>query len=142
MVVQYVINGYRFVIVAGFYQQIIWALEMAATSFGFAIATFAGQNLGQEMRTYQRRCPVLGKMAVGTACAISVIMMVFGRKILILYITGDSQEVETVLNVAYKYLVIMVLLLSVLYLLHVYRSALQSMGDTVMPMVSGIVRWL
>ena len=56
-----------------------------------------------------------------------------------LYITGDTLEVEAVLNVAYKYLFIMVSLLFILYLLHVYRSALQGMGDTVMPMVSGIV---
>ena len=56
-----------------------------------------------------------------------------------LYITGDTLEVEAVLNVAYKYLFIMVSLLFILYLLHVYRSALQGMGDTVMPMVSRIV---
>ena len=143
MVVQYVINGYGFVIVAGFTatNRLYGLLEMAATSFGFAIATFAGQNLGaKKYGRIREGVNSLVKMAVGTACAISVIMMVFGRKILMLYITGDSQEVEAVLNVAYKYLVIMVLLLSVLYLLHVYRSALQGMGDTVMPMVSGIVK--
>ena len=33
---------------------------------------------------------------------------------------------------------LIVVLLSVLYLLHLYRSALQGMGDTVIPMVSGI----
>ena len=33
---------------------------------------------------------------------------------------------------------LIVVLLSVLYLLHLYRSALQGMGDTVIPMLSGI----
>ena len=111
-----------------------------AISFGFAIATFAGQNLGaKKYGRIREGVNSLVKMAVGTACAISVIMIAFGRKVLMLYITGDTLEVEAVLNVAYKYLFIMVSLLFILYLLHVYRSALQGMGDTVMPMVSGIV---
>lgn len=142
MVVQYVINGYGFIIVAGFTatNRLYGLLEMAAISFGFAIATFAGQNLGaKKYERIREGVTSLVKVAVGTACAISVIMIAFGRKVLMLYITGDTLEVEAVLNVAYKYLFIMVSLLFILYLLHVYRSALQGMGDTVMPMVSGIV---
>ena len=40
--------------------------------------------------------------------------------------------------VAYYYLALMSIGLSVLYVLHVTRSAIQGMGNTVMPMVSGI----
>ena len=42
------------------------------------------------------------------------------------------------MDVAYQYLSIMSLCLPILYLLHVIRSALQGMGDTLLPMVSGL----
>ena len=48
-------------------------------------------------------------------------------------------DAPAVLDVAYRYLCVMCAALSVLYLLYVYRSALQGMGDTVIPMISGIV---
>lgn len=41
--------------------------------------------------------------------------------------------------VAYRYLFIMGVMLFVLYLLHVYRSSLQGMGDTIVPMASGFI---
>ena len=47
MVVQYVINGYGFIIVAGFTatNRLYGLLEMAAISFGFSIATFAEDRI-------------------------------------------------------------------------------------------------
>ena len=36
----------------------------------------------------------------------------------------------------------MSVMLFVLYLLHVYRSALQGMGDTIVPMLSGFIEML
>ena len=43
------------------------------------------------------------------------------------------------LDIAYRYLFTMSSGLFILYLLHAYRSALQGMGDTVIPMVSGVM---
>ena len=43
------------------------------------------------------------------------------------------------LAIAYRFLCIMSAMLFILYLLHVYRSALQGMGDTLIPMSSGII---
>ena len=45
------------------------------------------------------------------------------------------------MNIAYHYLAIMSICLPILYILHVVRSALQGMGDTLLPMVSGIVEF-
>ena len=42
------------------------------------------------------------------------------------------------LTIAYNYLAVMGATLIILYLLHIYRSALQGMGDTLIPMCSGI----
>ena len=56
--------------------------------------------------------------------------------------TGTPQEVTEALGTAYRYLSIMSALLPVLYILHVLRSSLQGMGDTVMPMVSGLAEFV
>ena len=66
-------------------------------------------------------------------------MLLFGSSILSIFISGDAQTVEQVLHVAYTYLSVMAYTLVILYFLHIYRSALQGMGDTVIPMVSGIL---
>ena len=44
--------------------------------------------------------------------------------------------------VAWRYLLFMSLALSALYLLYVYRSALQGMGNTLIPMLSGILEFI
>ena len=43
------------------------------------------------------------------------------------------------LDASYPYIVTMSICMFMLYLLYVYRSALQGMGDTTSPMVSGIL---
>lgn len=142
LVVQYVINGFGFIFVAGFTatNKLYGLLELAAPSFGFAMATFTGQNLGaRKIKRIRKGMNSAIKMAIGISSVISVIMISFGRNILRIFISGTPQEVEAVVDVAYKYLFIMASLLFVVYLLHLYRSALQGTGDTVTPMVSGIV---
>ena len=46
------------------------------------------------------------------------------------------------MEIAYRYLAIMSICLPILYLLHVMRSSIQGMGNTVLPMLSGIVEFL
>ena len=45
-------------------------------------------------------------------------------------------------DTAYRYLSIMAICLPVLYLLYAYRSALQGMGDTRIPLLSGVMEFL
>ena len=136
LVIQFVINGFGFLFVAGFTatNKLYGLLELAATSFGFSMATYAGQYLGA--KKYRRICEGMRsalKMAVATSVIISAAMIAFGKPVLLLFISGEPGEVAQVLDIAYTYLFIMCCLLSVLYLLHLYRSALQGMGDTVIP---------
>lgn len=50
MVVQHVVNGYGFLFVAGFTatNKLYGILEMAAISYGYAIVSYTGQNLGAQ----------------------------------------------------------------------------------------------
>lgn len=45
-------------------------------------------------------------------------------------------------NTAYLYLCVMSSFLPILYLLYVFLSAIQGMGNTVVPMISGIVEFI
>ena len=139
--VQRVVNALGVVFMAGFTatNKLFGILEIAATSYGYAMITFAGQNLGarkpERIRKGMRAALVV---AVLTSMAISAVMLIFGKVILSLFISGTPEEVAQTLYVAYYYVALMSIGLSILYVLHVTRSAIQGMGNTVMPMVSGI----
>jgi Na+-driven multidrug efflux pump len=77
-----------------------------------------------------------------TAAIIAGFMFLFGRPIISLFIdAGESNAVEAI-RIAIEYLWLMSAFLPVLYILHVYRSTLQGMGDTMSPMVSGIAEFV
>lgn len=142
MIVQFVINSYGFVFVAGFTatNKLYGLLETAAISYGYALTTYNAQNYGA--KKYQRikdgvRISIL--VSIATAIVIGLIMIIFGRNILMLFISGNKDVVIKVLEVAYHYLFIMSVCLPILYVLHTYRNALQGLGNTFIPMCSGIV---
>ena len=65
--------------------------------------------------------------AVLTSAFISGMMVLFGRNVLSLFVSGEPDQTRQVLDIAYKYLFIMAVFLWVLYLLYVYRSAIQGL---------------
>lgn len=58
---------------------------------------------------------------------------------MMLYVSGDAATTGQVVDVGVQYLRVMSIMLPILYMLFIYRSALQGMGNTVIPMYSGIV---
>ena len=145
LVVQYVVNGYGFLFVAGFTatNKLYGVLELAAISYGYAMTTYVGQNLGAgEIRRIKKGVFSGTIMALITSFVISVLMILVGRNILALFVSGDPDQVKQVLDIAYKYLFIMSCFLWTLYLLYVYRSAIQGLGNTVIPLASGIAEFV
>ena len=145
MVVQFVINGYGMLFLAGFTatNKLYGILEIAASSYGFAVTSYVGQNLGARLvgriKKGMRSAVVI---AVITSVVITFAMLFFGRLVLGLFISGDPGEVEASLSIAFHYLSIMAVCLPILYLLYIYRSGLMGLGDTVVPMVSGIAEMI
>lgn len=141
MILQAVVNGFGVIFIAGFTatNKLYGLLEMAATSYGYAMITYVGQNLGagrmDRVRSGQRSAV---KIALVTSLVIGAAMILLGRFILSGFISGTAEEVARTMEIAYEYLVVMSLFLPVLYVLHVTRSAIQGMGNTVLPMISGI----
>lgn len=144
MVLQSVINGFGVLFVAGFTatNKLYGILETAGISYGYAISTFVAQNKGagnhKRIKAGMRKGTV---MAFATSVLISVLMFLWGKDILSLFISAQEAQADQVLRIAHHYLMVMSTFLIVLYALHTYRSALQGMGDTVMPMVSGMVEF-
>lgn len=142
MVLQFVVNGYGSIYVAAYSSanKIMNLVEQPGVTFGLAMATFAGQNLGAKQ--YERIKLGLNKtirISTTVNIVLAVIMLVFGKQILALMVSGNEVEV---IDIAYQYIVICVLALWVLGLLFIYRSSLQGMGDTVIPMISGAVEFI
>ena len=69
-------------------------------------------------------------------------MFLFGRGILSWFISGTPEEINQTLQIAYYYLAVMSAGLPILYILHVTRSVIQGMGNTVLPMVSGMAEFI
>lgn len=142
MIVQFVVNGYGFIFVAGFTatNKLYGLLETAAISFGYALTTYNGQNYGaKEYQRIRDGVKIAAIVSIVTSIIIGLIMIFMGRNILMMFVSGNPSEVKVVLEVAYRYLFIMALCLPILYILHTYRNALQGLGNTVIPMISGVV---
>lgn len=145
IVIQYVINGFGFLYVAGFTatNKLYGLFELAAVSFGYATSSFVGQNLGAgEYQRIKDGVKISAQLSVWIALAVGAVLLIFGHEILQIFISPTEKQAEEVLKIAYNYLAVMGATLIILYLLHIYRSALQGMGDTVIPMFSGIAEMI
>ena len=145
MIITAVVNGYGVAFIGGFTaaNKLYGVLEIAATSYGYAMITYVGQNLGAgNIPRIKTGMSSAIKVALATSAVIAGIMLIFGQHIVGAFISGKPEEAAAALNVGVTYLGIMSICLPVLYILHVTRSAVQGMGNTVLPMVSGIAEFI
>ena len=145
MIVQFVVNGFGVLFIAGFTatNKLYGILEVAATSYGYAMVTYVGQNLGaKKIDRISKGMRSALIVAMVTSAVIAAAMLLFGKAILGCFISGAPEDVTATLGIASHYLAIMSVFLPLLYVLHVTRSALQGMGDTILPMASGIAEFI
>lgn len=141
MVVQSVVNGFGVAFIAGFTatNKLYGVLEVAATSYGYAMVTYTGQNVGagdkKRVSDGLRAGLLIGML---TSLVITAVMLLFGRNILSCFISSGEEVGGETLEIAFRYLKIMSICLPVLYVLHIVRSTIQGMGNTVIPLISGI----
>ena len=145
MIIQGVVNGYGVAFIGGFTaaNKLYGVLEIAATSYGYAMITYVGQNLGagkiHRIKAGMHRAIAV---ALATSALIAAVMLLLGQQVIGGFISGTPEEVAAATKVGFTYLSIMSLCLPILYILHVTRSAVQGMGNTVLPMVSGIAEFV
>ena len=142
LVLQGVVNAQGFIFMAGYSaaSRLQGLVEMAGTAVGSAVGTFAGQNMGAKrldrVRQGLRRS---AQIATVLALLVAAVLLIWGKPLLRLFIEDDPAIVEQVLTFGYRFLTVMACGLFTLYLLFAYRSTLQGLGDTFVPMLSGVV---
>ena len=145
MILQYVVNGFGVALLAGYTatNKLYGILEIAATSYGFAMSVYAGQNMGAKqlgrIRKGTRSAIFIG---VATAVVIMLAMLFGGQMFLGMFISKDADNAALSLYYAFLYLKIMAAFLPILYILHIVRSCIQGMGNSVLPMLSGIAEFV
>ena len=143
MVVQTVVNSFDSMsFIAGFTatSKLYGLLEIAALSYGYAVTTYVGQNFGAgllpRIRSGVRAANIL---ALVSAMVMAGCMFLFGKQISMLFISREDMAMALEAgSTAYRYLCCMSAALPLLYLLYVFMSALQGMGNTIAPMFSAV----
>lgn len=141
MILQAGVNHFGTDYVAGYSaaSKLIIILEQLASTFGFACSTYVGQNLGaKKPERIRSGVKQIAWIMVITHIALGAIMWFISKPILA-WMVGANETL--VIEYAYQYLRINYIFIFILSILWVYRCSLQSLGDTVLPMVSGIVEF-
>ncbi|MCL2248284.1 MAG: MATE family efflux transporter [Oscillospiraceae bacterium] len=103
-----------------------------------SVGTFVAQNFGAKQWERVKSGVRDGlKMSLVSAIFLMAVSFPLGRNLLSLFIDGDAEQVAAVLDVGVRQLNLMTAGLPLLYLLFLYRAALQGLGNTVIPMISG-----
>ena len=141
MIVQSRVNGFDLAHIASYsaMNKMFGLLELAAMAYGYALITYISQNFGahkpDRIRSGLKSSAII---ALITSAFVSLLIVGFGRSIAASFLTGDPKTVEEAANLTVQLLRVLAFTLPLLYLLHVMRSALQGLGNTMMPMVSGL----
>ena len=142
LVVQWYVNNYGAEFVAGIAvaKQMYSLLLIACSAFEASCATFVAQNFGAKNYARVKRGVVdcLFMMLISSAVTVAFTLL-FGRWILSLLIKGESTQIAAVLNIGMRQLNVLALGLPILCMLFLYRSALQGVGNALIPMLSGFL---
>lgn len=144
MIVQYVVNGYGVTFIAGFAAtyKLYGVLEIAGLGFAYALTTYMGQNLGaKNLKRITSGLKAGLILAVITSAAITGIMFILGKPFIGLFLSGSPEEVNAAMNIAWEFMVILISFLPILYLVHTIRHTVEGLGNSFMPMISGIVEF-
>lgn len=103
---------------------------------GFGI--LFGQLFGKKQWPLLRQV-VTAAVVIGLGAGAVMTVLGLGTRLLGLLVSGNPVELEQLLGVGYEYLMVLVLSIPLMYLLCLYRSGLEGMGNVLMPTVSGFM---
>ena len=140
MVLQSSINLQGSVFIAGYTatNKLYGFLQCFAMSLGQAACTFVSQNYGAGLGPRVRK-GVAGAAKIVTVMAVMIMALTILTRwqILRVFLNVDEAGGPEALEIAVRYLTIMVLCFPVLHLLHLFRNILQAMGIAVWSLMSG-----
>lgn len=140
MVAQSAINLQGSIFVAGYtaMNKMYGLLESTAISLGMAASTFFAQNYGagkkDRVRTGVRTTAII---AVIMSVCVTAVMLIAGKYLLQIFIKSTETGAAESLQIGFRYLIIASAALVILYLIHIYRNAMQALGNSFWSMISG-----
>ncbi len=142
IILQATINAQGSNFVAGYtaVNKLYGLLECTAISLGVAFLTFFAQNYGaREYDRVRRGVKSAFLMSVVAASIVGGIVYIFGKQLAGIFLDGSMEGAAEAIEVAWRYLRFMAICMSILYLIYVYRTVLQGMGNAVWSMISGMI---
>lgn len=142
LAVQSTLNQLGLAYVTGFTttNKIIVILESAANALDYAVIAYMGQNYGArqaERISRGMRASIL--ISVAFSGVLMLLMLVFGRHILGLFISRSEPMFYDIMNAAFRFLRVVSIGLIFLFLSHIYRAALTGLGKVTAALLSGFV---
>lgn len=143
LVVQSVINRFG-VLFMGAYtaaNKLYGLLEIPASSYGYTMTVFAGQNMGAGEKERIRKGLRSGILiSVGTAVLMSAVMIGAGKQLLSYFISGSEIDTLAVLQIGSDFLFLLGLFFPLLYILYTLRGCVQGMGNAGLPVASSFAQ--
>ncbi|MGE5494214.1 MAG: MATE family efflux transporter [Burkholderiales bacterium] len=142
ILVQYVVNGYGTLYVAGVAAafRYIGIMNLVGFSLDGAVMVYVGQNYGAgRSGRIKSGMRAARRLAIISSVITAALTALFGREMIKLFISGEVSEVAAVAEIGYRNLLAFSVCLPSLYMLLIYRSALQGMGNASAPMASGFI---
>ena len=137
---QSVINQQGSIFIAGYTatNKMYGLMECSATALGLACSTFFAQNYGAGLyKRVRQGVKTATLIATGMAVAVFGILLVVRWNLLQLFLDVNQENGFAALEIAVRYLSYMIFFLVILFLIHVYRNALQALKISLWSMLSG-----
>lgn len=137
MVLQSALNNFGSKIIASYtaaskVQQLVM---QPAVTFGVAMATYSGQNLGagriDRIKEGVKKCSII---SIIVSVISTIVVVLFGGTFTKLFISGNDLEV---ISYAKQYLNTVSIFYIPLGLIFIYRNTLQGVGESFVPMMAG-----
>ena len=140
--VQRMINSYGTIFVAATAAAMKYfdLMQLVAGALDGAFATYSAQNYGvRDLPRIRAGMKCVRRVALAAAVVTAGLAALFGRQMIGLLVTGTPEEMAQITQIGYENLLVIGAGLIPLYLLYLYRSGLQGMGNALVPMLSGFV---
>lgn len=118
--------------------RVAYFAEVPGSCLGVAMATYAGQNMGaRKIDRIRKGVRDVLPLSIGINLILGVVMYLLVRPLTSVFANAD--EIDAILPIVTEHMMITALMKWVLGPLFIYRNALQGMGDTTVPMLSGFL---
>lgn len=138
IIVQSAINVFGSTVIAAYTasSKVLQLVMQPAISFGVTIATYAGQNLGaKRFDRIKNGIKIMNKVSIISSLIAGAVLVFLGKYFVMLFIENPTPEIFSYAQQVFNYSAVFFIPLGFIL---VYRSVLQGMGDSFVPMMAGV----